>query len=227
METDRLSVHTVMTPGSTVPGGALTGEVTLVSEGTHRTVDLVALELTADAPARNSTAVLHHLAVGGPFELGAGEPHVVPFAFTVPHGTPFTEWYGQPVGVTVGVRARVRTAGADRTSARVLVSVRPLPAQEAVLTALDRHGFGWSSADLSPVPRNGGHAAPVAQRVEFTPPPRYGPHLDSVAVIFLARDDEHRPCVPGCVPGALDVTHARVPLARAPTLTHHGLTNQR
>ncbi|MCX4696516.1 sporulation protein [Streptomyces sp. NBC_01408] len=187
------TVDTVLDPVSAVPGGTLSGEVRLHGGKADFTIEHITLELVARVEAEHDDGESHGMVVfdrftvGGGFRLAEGEQRVVPFAVALPWETPVTELYGQPLGIALGVRTELSVAGAKDKSDLDPFTVRPLPAQEAVLEALGQLGFGFKSADLE-LGRIGGtgQQLPFYEELELTPPARYAHQVNEIEVTFLA-----------------------------------------
>ncbi len=194
------TVDTVLDPGAARPGGVLTGRVDLAGGGADVDVEHVALELVArveaehaDGEAEGVVAFDRHT-VAGLFRLAADARHSVPFSVPLPWETPVTELYGQPLGIVLGVRTEVAVAGARDRGDLDPLTVAPLPAQEAVLEAFGRLGFGFRSADLEYGRIGGtGQRLPFHQEIGLAPPPRYAHQIGEIELTFLA------------VPGGLEV----------------------
>ncbi|GAA3979578.1 sporulation protein [Streptomyces marokkonensis] len=137
--------------------------------------------------------------VGGAFRLGAGEHHSVPFTLSLPWETPVTELDGRPLGIALGLRTELAVTGAHTgdtgdTGDTDPLTVAPLPAQEAILEAFERLGFGFRSAGLESGRIGGtGQRLPFHQEIELAPPPPYAHQVNEIELTFLA------------VPGALEV----------------------
>ncbi|WP_412078744.1 sporulation protein [Streptomyces xanthophaeus] len=187
------TVDTVLDPVSAVPGGTLSGEVRLHGGKADFTIEHIVLELVARVEAEHDEGesqgmvVFDRFAAGGGFRLAEGERRVVPFAVTLPWETPVTELHGQALGIVIGVRTELSVAGAKDKGDLDPLTVRPLPAQEAVLEALGQLGFGFKSADLELGHIRGtGQQLPFYQELELTPPARYAHQVNEIEVTFLA-----------------------------------------
>ncbi|MFI7359557.1 sporulation protein [Streptomyces avidinii] len=187
------AVDTVLDPLSAVPGGTLSGQVNLKGGNADFTIDHISLELIARVEAEHDhgesegTVVFHRIAVGGNFRLAEGEYRSIPFAFPLPWETPITELYGQQLGIVLGVRTELGVAGAKDKGDLDPLTVRPLPAQEAILEALGQLGFGFKSADLEYGRIRGtGQQLPFYQEIQLTPAPAYAHQVNEIEVTFLA-----------------------------------------
>ncbi|MEV6419252.1 sporulation protein [Streptomyces sp. NPDC051662] len=188
-----LAVDTVLDADAVLPGSALTGQVHLKGGGADFTIEHIALELVArvevehDDGESDGTVAFGRFGVGGDFRLAADERRGIPFSVALPWETPVTELYGHPLWIALGVRTEVSVAGARDKGDLDPFSVRPLPAQEAVLGALGQLGFGFKSADLEYGQIRGtGQELPFYQEIELTPPARYAHQVNEIEVTFLA-----------------------------------------
>ncbi|QMV25360.1 sporulation protein [Streptomyces sp. SCUT-3] len=187
------TVDTVLDPGAVLPGGALTGQVHLEGGGADFTIEQISLDLVARVEAEHDggeaegTVSFGRFTVGGGFRLPAGERRSVPFSVTLPWETPVTELYGQNLGIVLGVRTELAVAAARDKGDLDPLAVRPLPAQEAVLEAFGRLGFGFRCADLEygHIPGTG-QQLPFYQEIELTPSPQYAHAVNEIEVTFLA-----------------------------------------
>ncbi|MCI0383113.1 sporulation protein [Streptomyces sp. CNQ085] len=187
------TVDTVLDPGAALPGGPLSGQVHLRGGSADFDIEHITLELIARVEVEHEEGeseggiVFERFTVAGGFRLAEGEERAVPFTVTLPWETPVTELYGQPLGVVLGVRTELSVAGAKDKGDLDPLTVRPLPAQEAVLEAFGRLGFGFRSADLEYGRIHGtGQTLPFYQEIELTPAPRYAHTINEIEVTFLA-----------------------------------------
>ncbi|MFE4451560.1 sporulation protein [Streptomyces sp. NPDC056796] len=194
------TVDTVLQHDAAVPGGGLSGEVRLKGGNADSTIEHITLELVAHVEAEHEdgesegSVVFERFTVGGGFVLAEGEERAIPFGVTLPWETPVTELYGQDLGIVLGVRTELSLAGARDKGDLDRLTVRPLPAQEAVLEALGQLGFGFRSADLELGHISGsGQRLPFYQEIELAPAPQYADRINELEVTFLAG------------PGALEV----------------------
>ncbi|MCX5415712.1 sporulation protein [Streptomyces sp. NBC_00059] len=190
------TVDTVLEPGAVMPGGSLSGQVRLKGGGTDFTVEHITLELVAHVEAEHEegesegAVAFDRFTVSGGFVLAEGAEHTVPFSVTLPWETPVTELYGQDLGIVLGVRTELSVAGARDKGDLDRLTVGPLPAQEAVLEAFGRLGFGFRSADLELGHIHGsGQRLPFYQEIELSPSPRYADRISEIEVTFLAGAD--------------------------------------
>ncbi|MFD3945977.1 sporulation protein [Streptomyces sp. NPDC058579] len=187
------TVDTVLDPGTVTPGGNLTGQVRLTGGNSDFTIEHIALELVAHVEAEHEgeesegMVVFDRFTVANDFRLAEGEVRSLPFAVTLPWETPITELYGQGLGITLGLRTELGVDGAKDKGDLDPLAVRPLPAQEAILEALGRLGFGFKSADLELGHIRGtGQQLPFYQEIEITPSPQYAHQVSEIEVTFLA-----------------------------------------
>ncbi|MFF9391200.1 sporulation protein [Streptomyces griseoluteus] len=187
------TVDTVLDPGAVVPGGTLSGEVRLAGGSAAVDVGHITLELVARVEAEHEDGesegpvVFERFTVGGGFRLGEGEQRAVRFDVPLPWETPVTELYGQPLGITLGVRTELVVTGARDKGDLDPLAVRPLPVQEAVLEALGQLGFGFRSADLEYGRIGGtGQRLPFYQEIELAPAPQYAYGAGEFELTFLA-----------------------------------------
>ncbi len=189
-------VDTVLDRGPVRPGGVVRGQVRLRGGGRACDIEHLALELVARVDAGHGGeegaggVVFDRLRLSGGFRLDTREHREVPFTFHIPWETPLTELSGQPLGVVLGIRVELASAGAKDHGDPEELIVRPLPVQEAVLGALGRLGFGLVAADL----RLGhiadsGQTLPFHQEIELTPAPRYIHDMNEIAVTLLTGSD--------------------------------------
>ncbi|ASQ94709.1 sporulation protein [Streptomyces sp. 11-1-2] len=189
-------VDTVLDPGPVRPGGVVQGQVRLRGGGRACDIEHLALELVARVEAGHGGeegaggVVFDRLRLSGGFRLDTREHRDVPFTLHIPWGTPLTELSGQPLGVVLGIRIELASAGEKDHGDPEELIVRPLPAQEAVLGALGRLGFGLVAADLRLGHIAGtGQTLPFHQEIELTPAPRYIHDMNEVALTLLTGPD--------------------------------------
>ncbi|MGV9853372.1 sporulation protein [Streptomyces sp. NPDC003442] len=178
------------------PGGVVRGHVRLRGGGSACDLEHLALELVAGVGAgyggeeHEGGVVFDRLRLGGGFRLDAREHRDIPFTIHIPWETPLTEVSGQPLGVVLGVRVELATAGAKDHGDPEPLIVCPLPVQEAVLGALGRLGFGLVAADLRLAHIAGtGQRLPFHQEIELTPAPQYLHDVNEIALTLLTGPD--------------------------------------
>ncbi|MFF3754931.1 sporulation protein [Streptomyces sp. NPDC002018] len=190
------SVDTVLAAPSVVPGGTLSGQVSLRGGQSDVEIERITLDLVAGVESEGQdeesegAVVFDRITVGGGFRLTEGAELTVPFSVTVPWETPLTELHGQSLGVVLGVRTELAVAGARDKGDLDPLAVSPLPVQEAVLEALGQLGWGFRSADLE-LGRIGGtgQRLPFYQELELAPPAQYAHALNEIEVTFLATSE--------------------------------------
>ncbi|QEU90974.1 sporulation protein [Streptomyces kanamyceticus] len=187
------TVDTILDPGPFLPGGSLSGRIRLRGGGSDFDIEQITIELVARVEAEHEdgesegAVAFERFTVGGGFRLAEDEPRDLPFSVPLPWETPVTELYGQDLGIVLGVRTELSVAGAKDKGDLDPLTVRPLPAQEAILEALGQLGFGFRSADLE-LGRVGGtgQQLPFYQEIELSPAPRYADAVNEIELTFLA-----------------------------------------
>ncbi|WP_167409636.1 sporulation protein [Streptomyces africanus] len=187
------TVDTVLDPGAARPGGTLTGQVHLKGGNAGYDIEHITLELVARVEAEHAegesegVVAFDRFTVAGGFRLAEGEQRSIPFSVPLPWETPITELHGRPLGIVLGVRTELSVAGARDKGDLDPLTVGPLPAQEAVLEALGRLGFGFRSADLEFGHIGGtGQRLPFYQEIELAPSPQYADQVNEIEMTFLA-----------------------------------------
>jgi len=187
-------VETVLHDPNTVPGGMVTGEVSLRG-GTHdshlRGVYLALrtrVEVERGDNEYNTHLEYSKQPIASAFVLASGMRQTFPFRFRVPWEAPLTHFYGQPLyGTTVGLATEVEVSGAVDATDLDPVAVHPLPAQERILAALAGLGFRFRNADCEQGRIHGVYQElPFYQEIEFLPPPRYAGGITQLEVTFVA-----------------------------------------
>ncbi|MCG0287374.1 sporulation protein [Streptomyces sp. PSAA01] len=189
-------VATVLDREPVRPGGVVRGQVRLRGGGRACAIEHLALELVARVEAGHGGeegaggVVFDRLRLSGGFRLDTREHRDVPFTLRIPWETPLTELSGQPLGIVLGVRIELASAGATDHGDPEPLIVRPLPGQEAVLGALGRLGFGLIAADLRLGHTTGTEQTlPFHQEIELTPGPRYLHAMNELALTLLTGPD--------------------------------------
>ncbi|WP_131735496.1 sporulation protein [Actinomadura roseirufa] len=188
------SVETVLTGEHGRPGEYLSGEVRIQGGDHDVHIHQVVLSLVTRAEYEHGDhegaggREFHRGAITGPFHLGAGQYHVVPFQMPLPWELPVTEVHGQHLhGMSMGVRTELEVAGAVDSGDLDLISVSPLPSQQRVLDAFGTLGFGFKGADVEEGFISGVHQElPFYQEIEFFAPPQYSGRINEVELTFVA-----------------------------------------
>lgn len=158
------SIDAILDSPSIVPGGRLSGQVHIT--GGDRDQDMRGLKLSFECVAERETEDGEHKINKqfGKLELpeagvvGAGQSMQLPFSIPVPFDCPPNLVGGVPLhGITLGLRTRLDIASARDASDFDAVTVAALPAQEAVLGAMQGLGFALKGADLEEGTAQAGH----------------------------------------------------------------------
>ena len=190
------TVDTIVHTPVTQPGGVLEGVVEIVGGEFEQEISYLALALVCRVEVETDNGE-HHTDqsfadqhVHGAFTLHPGERKSVPFAVHVPLETPFNVVGGQDLpGVRLGVRTELEIARSVDKGDYDPIRVEPLPAQQRILTALERIGCVFRRSDVERG-RVRGAALGFYQELEFAPPPEFRGRLNEVEVTFLAREHE-------------------------------------
>ena len=187
-------VETVLHDPNTVPGGMITGEVT-VRGGSHdsaiKGVHLALrtrVEVESGDNEHRTDLEYAKLPITGAFTLDDAAVRTFPFRFRIPWEAPLTHVYGQPLyGTTVGLATELAVAQAVDATDLDPIAVHPLPAQERILTALAGLGFRFRNADCEKGRIWGVHQElPFYQEIEFVPPPQYARGIKQLEVTFVS-----------------------------------------
>jgi sporulation-control protein len=186
-------VDTVLDNPNVRPGETLRGEVHLTGGQNPAEIEYVSVglvtrvEIESGDQEYDSTVEFHTVRAAGPFTLTAGEPRAIPFQLSVPHETPITAIYGQPLhGMTMGVRTELSVARAVDKTDLDPVAIHPMPAQERILQAFNHLGFRFKGADLERGHLRGVHQRlPFYQEIEFYPP-AHASGINEIEVTFVA-----------------------------------------
>ncbi|MFI0406259.1 sporulation protein [Actinomadura sp. 3N508] len=188
------SIETTLHDPNTRPGGAITGEITIIG-GQHdsdiKSVNLALrtrVEIESGDNEYTSNLEYAKLPVAGAFELDDGARHSIPFQFAIPWEAPLTHMYGQPLrGTTVGLATELEVAGAIDPGDLDPIAVHPLPAQERILAAFSNLGFQFRNADCEKGRIWGVHQElPFYQEIEFYPPGTYARGIKQLEVTFVS-----------------------------------------
>ncbi|QYN34736.1 sporulation protein [Pseudonocardia sp. DSM 110487] len=187
-------VETVLHDPNTVPGGMITGEVSLRG-GTHDSYlsgVYLALRTRVEVESRdheyNSDLEYAKLPITSAFALDSGTRRSFPFRFRIPWEAPLTHFYGQRLyGTTVGLATEVEVTGAVDATDLDPLAVHPLPAQDRILAALAGLGFRFRNADCEKGRIRGMYQElPFYQEIEFLPPPRFAQGITQLEVTFVS-----------------------------------------
>ena len=175
------SVETRLDPVPARPGGAVHGTVLIEGGDVGQEVEELTVGLQAAVEAEigddevTSHTEFHRIRLGGRTRLSPKQRFEVPFALPVPWEAPITFLHGRPLpGMRLGVNTRLAVANAVDPGDLDPVAIEPLPAQQAVLAALDTLGFRFAKADLERgrIARTR-QRLPFYQEVEYYAPSRY------------------------------------------------------
>ncbi|UQU66332.1 sporulation protein [Couchioplanes caeruleus] len=182
------SVDTVLATPGAYPGSPLMGAVRLTGGDYDVAVDTVAVGLVTRVEAEDGDALIefHRAWVAAGFTLAAGEHQDIPFTITLPWETPITHAYGDRLsGMSLGLRTELTTEELADTGDVDVLAVHALPAQEKVLTALNRLGFHLRHADVERGAIYGvRHELPFFQEIEHTAPPEWP--VNELELTFIA-----------------------------------------
>ncbi|AEH10291.1 MULTISPECIES: sporulation protein [Protofrankia] len=184
-------VETVLDRPEVLPGGLVTGTVTIKGGKVDQEVNeiRVALEATVEVETDDSTwyenVSFGTRSIGGKFTIAANQETSGRFELPVPWQTPITDVGGWHLrGMKIGVKTTVDIPGAIDPGDLDPVSVRPLPVQEAILAALGDLGFRFHSADVEKG-RLAGSDLPFYQEIELHPGGEYARRIKELEVTFL------------------------------------------
>lgn len=187
-----VEVDTVLHNANVRPGEMLRGDVHFRGGSADHKVDGIFIDFTAvveiesgDSEYKTTYSFLRQQ-VAGPFHLASGAAHSVPFQIMVPWETPISAIAGHPLrGMRLGVATELVLAGALDKGDLDPLFVNPLPAQEYVLSALDRMGFRFKGADLERGTLHGS-TMPFFQEIEYYPSPTWARHFNELELTFIA-----------------------------------------
>ncbi|MBV2366255.1 sporulation protein [Streptomonospora nanhaiensis] len=190
------SIDTVIEQPLVRPGDRLVGRVDLVGGEVEARIDEIAVALAARVEVEigdhegQTTMEFSRVAVSGPFTLAAGEQRRLPFEYPVSLQSPLTEVDGRPLPrAGLGLSTDVVIGGQPDKGDLDPVRVDPLPAQRAVLEAVDRLGFGLVKTDIEHGTLSGTRQEfPLYQEFEYRAAPRYAGRLNEMELSFVADD---------------------------------------
>ncbi|WP_067972508.1 sporulation protein [Nocardiopsis trehalosi] len=172
------SVETVLRDGPVAPGGTLHGRVHIEGGEVDQRVDRLTVGLVVRLEDY-SDVEFERIDVPGDPVVARGASAVRDFALRLPWDMPVTTHGDRRLkGMDVGVNTQLHIAGAVDPGDFDPFTVDPLPAQAAVLDALERLGFSFFTAavkDGDPAAAYPGTGAgrgrsPVYQELRFYPP---------------------------------------------------------
>jgi sporulation-control protein len=187
-----VEVDTVLSGTTVRPGDTLRGDVHFRGGKSDYKVEGLFLDLTAvvevehgDSEHKTSYSFLRHQAAGS-FQLAAGAAHQQPFEIAIPWETPISAIGGHPLpGMRLGVQTELSLAGALDKGDLDPLFINPLPAQEHVIAALDRLGFGFKKADLERGTLRGS-TMPFFQEIEYYAGGDWRRHFNELELTFIA-----------------------------------------
>ncbi|MFI7418353.1 sporulation protein [Nonomuraea sp. NPDC049684] len=187
-----VEVDTVLTDTTVRPGSPLRGVVHFRGGGSDYKVEGIYLDLTAVVEVESgdneykTTYSFLRQQVAGTFQLASGAQHQQPFEIMVPWETPISAIGGHPLhGMRLGVQTELALAGAIDKGDLDPLFVSPLPAQEHVIAALDRLGFGFKKADLERGTLYGS-TMPFFQEIEYYAGGQWRRHFNELELTFIA-----------------------------------------
>ncbi|WP_326830254.1 sporulation protein [Streptosporangium sp. NBC_01810] len=187
-----VEVDTVLQNSHVRPGEVLRGQVNFRGGGSDYKVEGIFIDFTAvvevesgDNEYKSNYSFLRQQ-ITGPFHLAAGAPQSAPFEIQVPWETPISAIGGHPLrGMKLGVSTELALAGALDKGDLDPLFVNPLPAQDNLLSALDRMGFRFKKADLERGTLHGSQM-PFFQEIEYYAGGEYQRHFNELELTFIA-----------------------------------------
>ncbi|WP_304455339.1 sporulation protein [Nocardiopsis sp. YSL2] len=175
------SVETQLDGSPTWPGGSVRGTVHIQGGEVDQRVEQLTVgyqarvEVEFDDSEGHQNMDFHRVQLGGELHLQPGQQIQVPFEIPTPWETPITTYQGQYLHkMKLGVNTRLHVAGAIDPGDLDPVRVDPLPAQRAILDALDSLGFRFQQADMEKGRLRGTRQQlPFYQEIEYRAPSRY------------------------------------------------------
>ncbi|MEU6997841.1 sporulation protein [Nonomuraea sp. NPDC046570] len=187
-----VEVDTVLHNAAVRPGELMRGTVNMRGGGSDYKVEGISIDLTAVVEVESgdneykTTYSFLRQQVAGTFQLGAGASYSQPFEIAIPWETPISAIGGHPLhGMRLGVSTELALAGAIDKGDLDPLFVNPLPAQEHVISALDRSGFRFKKADLERGTLRGS-TMPFFQEIEYYAGGQWGGHFSELELTFIA-----------------------------------------
>ncbi|MDA2813408.1 sporulation protein [Nocardiopsis sp. RSe5-2] len=188
------SIDTVLTDANVRPGGQVQGHIDLEGGEVESHINHIALELrtraeveTNDGEAKTNVDAAA-VQLSGPFVLGPGQRHRIPFSYPVSIQAPLTFAWGRSLpGSELGLRTDLDIGGAVDATDLDPLAVHPLPAQQAVLDAIAGLGFSLIRSDVERGRIRGARQElPYYQEIEFRPGPDYAGRMKELELSFVA-----------------------------------------
>jgi sporulation-control protein len=187
------SVETVLRTAHVAPGGTITGDIHVIGGNVDQAIERVTVSLSTRVEVESgdneylSNVEFARQVAWGSFQVQPGQRFAIPFELVVPWETPLTVIGGRGVGGSnVGLRTELEIARAVDKGDLDPVAVHPLPAQNLILDALARLGFGFRRADVEKGHIRGvPQTLPFYQEIEFFPGPNYR-GINELEVTFVA-----------------------------------------
>lgn len=186
------SVEAVLHDENVVPGGVLRGDVQIEGGSVDQHIERLTIGLRARMEVESGDAEyeqnleFHRVQAGGALDLQPGAQFKVPFEIDVPWETPLTMNRGRFLqGMNVGLNTQLHVAAGVDPGDFDPVSVHALPAQQAVLDAVERLGFQFKKADVERgAIRGTGQKLPFYQEIEYYAPGGYA-GLNELELTFV------------------------------------------
>lgn len=186
------TVETTLTNPNVKPGGNLSGFVTVTGGQVEQQVSRITVALVArvevESGDREFATTIPFVAqqVWGSFTLAPSAKHGIQFSLQLPWEAPITVLGNAALrGMFVGLQTEVEIARSVDKGDLDQVFIHPLPAQERILAALSRLGFGLKSADLERG-RIHGSNMPFYQEIEYYPSREFARFMNELEVTFLS-----------------------------------------
>ncbi|GAA3790217.1 sporulation protein [Streptomyces phyllanthi] len=188
-------VETVLDRTVVRPGESLTANITVRGGGADVEIERFAVELVVRFESHGETEArylnpIFTYTFDAPFVLRAGETRTEKVALELPWEMPLTHALGRPLtGAYSAVRTLLAIDGAVDRGDVDPVEVHALPAQDAVLRALEELGFRRVEAEVKPGHAHGTRqSADWWQEIEHRFPAAYG--LKDVELLLVARESD-------------------------------------
>lgn len=188
------SIDTVIPEPHAQPGQRLNGYIDLVGGEVEADIDGIAVSLAARVEIESGdheaqvTREFSRVPVTGAFRLAAGEQRRIPFEYILSYQSPLTDAGGRALpGAVVGLSTDVVIGGAPDKGDLDPIRVYPLPAQDQVMEAMHRLGFGLKKTDIEQGRLSGTRQEfPYYQELEFRASPQYHGRMNELELSFVA-----------------------------------------